>query len=576
MTRTRRMFLFIIMVTVLAIGAMAVIKYAGPAGLLSSPVTAIIAETPVTVTVSSSVTKQRWMEEMARRFMQGGARTSAGRPIEIIVKGVLSGDSMDRILLGDDQPVAWSPGESSWVAQLDARWRTSHGAPISSAACKPTVYTPSGIAMWRPMAEALGWPGKPVSWKSIIALASDPQGWGRYGHPEWGQLKLGYTHPQYSSAGLLFLASVIYGQIGKTEGLAPQDVYSRPVEEALSAMARNTSKYGMVTTNLLDMMARQGPDFLHAIAGFEEGVVRFNLERQAELRFPLAFVFPSEGTFWSDHPYCILDGAPWVTPERAEAAGLFGSYLRDSEQQAAAGDFLLRPLDATRGSGSYLMLANGTDPAPRPETIKPFEVPGAEAAGAIIDQFLTTKRKARVLLVLDVSSSMNGAPIRAATEATARFLKRLDPRDEVALMVFNDGIRLVSDFAPAAGGAEGLSQRVLQLVSGGGTNLNGAVCAATEAMAKARKSASGEGRLNGIVLLSDGADTAGAISETRMLQTCLPGSAEADGTKILAIAFGDGADREALNRIAHQTGGAVFAADPGTIDQTYLRISAEQ
>ena len=68
MTRTRRMFLFIIMVTVLAIGAMAVIKYAGLAGLFPSQVKAIIAEAPVTVTVSSSVTKQRWMEEMARRF----------------------------------------------------------------------------------------------------------------------------------------------------------------------------------------------------------------------------------------------------------------------------------------------------------------------------------------------------------------------------------------------------------------------------------------------------------------------------------------------------------------------------
>ena len=33
MTRTRRMFLLIIMVTVLAIGAMAVIRYAGLAGL---------------------------------------------------------------------------------------------------------------------------------------------------------------------------------------------------------------------------------------------------------------------------------------------------------------------------------------------------------------------------------------------------------------------------------------------------------------------------------------------------------------------------------------------------------------
>jgi Ca-activated chloride channel family protein len=275
------MFLFITVVTVLAISAMAGIKYAGLPGLFPDQVRAIIAEAPVKVTISSSVTKQRWMEEMARRFTQSGARTSAGQPIAIDVKGVLSGDSMDRIVSGEEQPVAWSPGETSWVAQLDARWRTSHGSPISSAACKPTIYTPSGIAMWRPMAEALGWPSKPVSWKSIIALASDPQGWGRYGHPEWGQLKLGYTHPQYSSAGLLFLASVIYGQVGKTEGLTPQDVYSAPVEEALSAMARKTSKYGMVTTNLLDMMARQGPDFLHAIAGFEEGVVRFNLERQA-------------------------------------------------------------------------------------------------------------------------------------------------------------------------------------------------------------------------------------------------------------------------------------------------------
>ncbi len=53
-------------------------------------------------------------------------------------------------------------------------------------ACEPTIYSPSGIAMWRPMAEALGWPAKPISWKTIIELAADPQGWSRYGHPGWG------------------------------------------------------------------------------------------------------------------------------------------------------------------------------------------------------------------------------------------------------------------------------------------------------------------------------------------------------------------------------------------------------
>ncbi len=83
MTRTRRMFLFITVVTVLAISAMAGIKYAGLLGLFPDQVRAIIAEAPVKVTISSSVTKQRWMEEMARRFTQSGARTSAGQPIAV-------------------------------------------------------------------------------------------------------------------------------------------------------------------------------------------------------------------------------------------------------------------------------------------------------------------------------------------------------------------------------------------------------------------------------------------------------------------------------------------------------------
>ena len=42
----------------------------------------------------------------------------------------------------------------------------------------------------------------------------------------------------------------------------------------------------------------------------------------------------------------------------------------------------------------------------------PFAVPDAATAAAVIDQFLATKRKARAMLVLDVSGSMNGEPIR--------------------------------------------------------------------------------------------------------------------------------------------------------------------
>ena len=199
--------------------------------------------------------------------------------------------------------------------------------------------------MWRPMAEALGWPGKAIGWKAIIDLAADPEGWSRYGHPEWGKLKLGYTHPQYSSAGLLFLTSVIYGVTGQTKGLKADQIYEPPVEQALTAIADHTAKYGMVTTDLFNMMAERGPDYLHAVAAFEEGVVRLNLERAKDLRWPLVFVFPSEGTFWSDHPYCVLDGTEWVTPEQADAARQFLAFLLAADRQKMAAEYLLRPID---------------------------------------------------------------------------------------------------------------------------------------------------------------------------------------------------------------------------------------
>jgi hypothetical protein len=61
-----------------------------------------------------------------------------------------------------------------------------------------------------------------------------------------------------------------------------------------------------------------------------------------------------------------------------------------------------------------------------------------------------------------------------------------------------------------------------------------------------------------------------------MFATCLPSSVEADGVKIFPIAFGEGANRSLLGRIAAVTGGRMYEADPVSIEKAYLRISAEQ
>ncbi len=388
------------------------------------------------MTVASSVTKQKWMEAAAKSFMEKGVRTGSGKSISITVSPVLSGDSLLQIANGSLRPTVWSPGEQTWVDQLGEKWALEHPKPAMSKSCSPTIYTPVGFAMWRPMAEALGWPAKPIGMRTLVALANDPAGWAKYGHPEWGRLRLGHTHPQYSSAGLLFLATAIYAELGKTSGLTTEEVYSAKVEAALSTLAKNTSKYGMVTTDLLNKMAEAGPSFLHVSAAFEEGTIRFNREREKDLRWPLVFIFPSEGTFWSDHPYCILDQTEWVNAEQAEAAKLFLDYLKSDPVQADAGNHYLRPLADTAAIGPMLSRENGTDPSASPKTIPALSIPTPEVSESIIDQFLRTKRKATIYIALDVSGSMQGEAIKNATEATAKFISRLHPTDRVGLIAF--------------------------------------------------------------------------------------------------------------------------------------------
>ena len=535
----------------------------------------------VEVVIANALTKQHWFEELAKAFQAEGRKTSEGSSIVIASQPVSSGTSMDDILKGKLKPVVWSPGTASWVQEFDAQWKQrNNGATLMSAACRPTVYAPLGIAMWRPMAEALGWPDKPVGWKTIVDLAASPDGWSAYGHPEWGRFKLGYPHAVYSNVGMLFMTAFVYGVEGKTENLQPADVYAPAVKTAMQALAQKTTKYGMLSTKLLDAMAEHGPEFLHAAAAFENDTVQYNIDKKDQLRFPLAFIFPSEGTFWTDQPYCIFDKAAWVTGEQAEAAGLFLDYLLQRPQQALAVKSLMRPLDSTIPLGEPLDLAHGTDPRVKPGTVQSLPIPNADLMRAVNDLFLITKRKATVLVVLDLSGSMQGEKIQTGTAATANFLKRLQPNDVVGVLTFSDKdkVRMLSEPKPASEVTEALTQKVLGLIAEGGTALYDAVCAATSKMKelKSADEAAGENRLYGIVLLSDGQDTSSAKTENEMFSTCLPASAEAQSVRINAIAFGADADKAVLRHIAEVTGGEMFAGDPDSIDNIYRNISAEQ
>lgn len=532
----------------------------------------------VQLLVASSSTKQAWMEKAAAAFQAARVATAKGRLIAVRVQSVSSGGSLKDILAGRLKPVVWSPGSEAWVEQLNAEWRQGHGKPLVGGACPPVIYSPLGFAMWRPMAEALGWPDRPVGWKTLVELAADPQGWSRYGHAEWGRFHLGHAHPKYGNSGLLTMTSFVYGMTGKTDTLSAREVYEPGVEKALRTIAGNTAKYGVVTEDLVDLMARQGPAYLHAVATYESDTVRMNLERARELRFPVAFVFPAEGTFWGGHPYCILDQADWVSPDQAEAAVLFRDFLLSEAQQDAAIDALLRPLDERIPLRAPLDLAHGTDPRVTPRSVQPLPDPNAELGAAVIDLFMLTKRKATLMLVIDTSNSMAGEKMQAATTASAEFLRRLQGDDVAGLMAFGTEVKVLTEPTRFAEVAEELPSRVLGLVAAGNTALHEAVCEATRLMQarQAQDRQAGDNRMYGIVLLSDGADTKGRPTENQMFATCLPANAEAEGIRIFPIAFGKDANTQVLKRIADASGGKLFTANPESIDKVYLGISAEQ
>lgn len=530
----------------------------------------------VVVDIASSNTKEDWMNTIVERFNQEERKTGDGDVIFVRVSHVTSGGSQLAILEGRSQPQVWSPGDQSWVDGANAVWRDRTGRPLVSGSCPATVLAPSGFAMWRPMAEALGWPDTPISWDDLVVLAANPDGWASVGHPEWGLFKFGHAHPAYSNVGLQMMTALVYSTIGETAGLTADQVYADPVVEAFRDVELNTWHYGIQSRNLINLMVLRGPNYLHAVTTSEAETLKTNAERAAEMRFPLVFIFPAEGTFWSEHPYCILE-TDWVTPEQKEAAEIFREFLFERENQEMAIDTYVRPVDESIPLHAPLSLDDGTDPRVNTSVVPPLESPSADAAEAVKDVFFQTKKKATVILLLDTSGSMEGDKIKQAVESSVNFVERLDPDDEVYVLTFG-GLPILLEVGGRSGDVgEELGRTLRGLFADGNTPLYDAVCEATAVIEdlKTDHTADGDRRLYGIVLLSDGDDTSSSRTENQMFG-CLPSGEDVEGTKIFTIAYGDDADSDLLLRIANRTNGQAFEASPESIDRIYNSISAEQ
>ncbi len=157
---------------------------------------------------------------------------------------------------GAPAPVLWSPASSAWGAVVNHRLSLAGQAAMASD-FERIMITPLVLAMPRPMAEALGWPEAEIGWADVLALSQDPEGWGAYGHPEWGEFKLGKTNPNFSTSGLSATAAIYYAATGKVAGLTLDDIGSSQTADFVRGVEAATVHYGDTTMTFLENMLRE-------------------------------------------------------------------------------------------------------------------------------------------------------------------------------------------------------------------------------------------------------------------------------------------------------------------------------
>jgi Ca-activated chloride channel homolog len=511
----------------------------------------------------SSSAKKSWIDEMVRLFNEESHRV-ADMVVRVHPYHVNSGDSLDDLKAGKIRPDLWSPGDESWLEMAATHWKNVKQKTLFDS-YTPLVNIPLVIAIWEPMAKALGHPN-PIGWKDVARVASNPRGWEALGHPEWGRFRWGHAHPDANS-GFLTIISEVYAGLGKTGGLTPDDLKKPEVTAFLKEFEGTVEHYGLSNTWLDDLMHAKGPAYLSAAVQYENTIIETN-QKHGNSPFKLVAVYPSEGSFWTRHPVVVID-EEWMTPEKKEASKKFIDFLLSEQAQRRAMEMGLRPIRKDLELSAPFDEDHGVNP--KATSDKMFQVPDEGVLKRVRDLWEDVKVPATVVLVLDRSGSMKGKPMDSAKQGAIHFIRSMKPRDDLEVIVFNNSVTALSKLCQVQQCGEDAADKVEGIFAEGGTALHDAIHRCYGNLIERRKR--DPNRRYGIVVLSDGKDTSSKLSRFDFLDT-FPSGEDFDVPKIYTIAYGSDADQDLLSEVSNRTNGRLFSSSPEKIAATYKELSA--
>jgi len=511
--------------------------------------------------------KERWINEVTDKFNREDHRAPGGKRIFVRAIPMGSGECIDEVLNGERQPHLVSPASEAFIKLGNAQSQSKTGRELI-ASTDNLVLSPVVIAMWKPMAEALGWDKKPIGWSDILSLAASPKGWQAYGYPQWGQFKFGHTHPQYSNSGLISLFAEVYAATGKTAGLTVADVEKPHTAQFVQGIEKSVVHYGSSTGFFGRKMFASGPQYLSAAVLYENMVIE-SYDSGDKLAFPVVAIYPKEGTFWSDHPVGIVE-RDWVTPAHREAAKVYIQYLLQRPQQERAITYGFRPGAVDVPVTSPIDSAHGVDPK-EPKTT--LEVPSVPVMDAILKLFDQKKKPADIVLVLDTSGSMNDDhKIQNARQGAKQLVDLLSPADQLSLVPFNTKLNWASSDVPISTGKDNLLRTIDSLFAQGGTALYDSIDAAYQHLLSSQKQSLQENRILAVVVLTDGADTESSMKLNELMDR-IQYDGETRAIHVFTIAYGKDARKDILKQIADATQAKSYEGTPQNITTVFRDIS---
>jgi hypothetical protein len=253
-------------------------------------------------TIAYSSEKASWMEQIKPLFLEWYASTYGNSPsIKIDFFPVGSVESINALVSGQYKPAIWSPAAALWIPYLNLIWEQQYGTgtpPITTINVS-TMYSPIIIATWQSLKDRYNI----TSLEDLHALAAMP------GSP----LKLAHTDPRQSNSGFCATIMAVAAAAKKNSfNLVYQDLTNATIRTWMKEFESAAVYYGTSTGYLVQSMLQSGPSGINIAFLYENLVTDKSKSAKAQWNDPLVAIYPTEGCIHSDHPFCVLDGAPWM------------------------------------------------------------------------------------------------------------------------------------------------------------------------------------------------------------------------------------------------------------------------